>query len=277
MMNKRVKIVASAMSLALLLGCCYAGINVFANENTEVDVSVCKPQAKGEMSVEHMKEHLEAHGYSESDMALLYVCSQIEEMQKVEGSEEKKKFSDKEVKSIVGEFDDQASAVADDESTGTVSDLAAMALEVWNSLTADEKTLVVTHPVKALAVNATSNKATELAIVAFGVNGLGDKSDGFRHAIWNCLMTREIGKDFAEKFANAHESGKSEEDLKEVAADGFEESLHLEMDLHNNEVGRSIIGDGEPIETYDDKYIFYRVMEKMTNNKVAGEIYWLHD
>ena len=36
-------------------------------------------------------------------------------------------------------------------------------------------------------------------------NGLGDRSDAFRHGIWNAEMTVLIGSEKAELFATAHE------------------------------------------------------------------------
>lgn len=277
MVNKKVKIIASIMSMALIFGCCSMGIKSYAHDFFKKQ-ECCHPEDNEDMSVKEMKKHLKSHGYSQDDMELLYLCGKIETMQKKGKLKDKEELSDKDIKKLVEDVDEQASVLEEDDgSTGGVPEVAVMAYEMWNALTDDEKALVVAHPVKALAVNATSNKATELTIMAFGVNGLGDKSDGYRHAMWNCLMTREIGKEYAEEFANAHESGKTEEELAELAADGFEESLHQEMDLHNNEVGRNTIDENEPIETYDDKYLYYRIMEKMTNNKVEGEIYWLHD
>lgn len=281
MVNNKMKLktLESIILFALVVGFCGIGVTSLAHDAFEKEDSiVCYTENSDDIGVKEMKKHLELHGYSTSDMELLYICAQIEKMQSNEKWSEKKKITDKDINKIVDNVDNQNFESDDeDEATGSILGTAATAYEKWNSLTDDEKKLVAEHPVKALAVNATSNRAFELTIMAFGKNGLGDKSDGYRHAIWNCLMTREVGKDFAEEFANAHESGKSEEDLKEKASDGFEESLHLEMDLHNNEVGRNTIDENEPIETYDDSYIYYRIMEKMTNNKVEGEIYWLHD
>lgn len=53
------------------------------------------------------------------------------------------------------------------------------------------------------------------------------RGDAFRHAYWNALMTNRFGEEFAEQFATAHERTAG-------AA-----TAHA-MDLHNNEMGRSI-------------------------------------
>ncbi|MBE5934642.1 MAG: hypothetical protein E7262_02475 [Lachnospiraceae bacterium] len=304
-MNKNmVKLLAISMALAVIVGSFSVCNNnskandiqdvQTVNKNIEANETSCKNHCQGDdenISVEEMKSHLIEHGYSEEDFELLYICTQVEEIQDnnlpdVEESEdvEEDNSENEEVSqvidNIVEDIDEQAQValkLENDESTGgPISQLAATAFQVWGELTDDEKKLVVTHPAKALAVNATSNRATELTIMIFGVNGLGDKTDAFRHSMWNCLMTREIGKKYAEKFATAHESGKTQEDLQVIASDGFPEYMHYEMDLHNNEVGRNTIGEDEDIKTYDDAYLANRIVERMTNNKAAGDIYWLH-
>lgn len=66
-------------------------------------------------------------------------------------------------------------------------------MEVWKDLSNDEKKLIVEHPNKALVGLAASNKATEYTIREFGINGLGDRSDAFRHTLWCALMSRDDG------------------------------------------------------------------------------------
>lgn len=109
-------------------------------------------------------------------------------------------------------------------------------MDIWNSLTESEKKLVIRYPFDALKVNQARNIATTQTEKKFASNGLGDRSDAFRHGIWNAEMTVLIGKEKAELFATAHE----DKDIEGIEADGYSKAEHKEMDLHNNEVGRNI-------------------------------------
>jgi hypothetical protein len=55
-----------------------------------------------------------------------------------------------------------------------------------------------------------------------------DQNDAFRHAYWSARMAQEFGDDWAARYATAHESLPGNQAAREA------------MDLHNNEVGRSI-------------------------------------
>ena len=70
-------------------------------------------------------------------------------------------------------------------------------IDIWNALTDSEKKLCVRYPFDALKVNTAKNIATSQTETKFGFNGLGDKSDAFRHGIWNAEMTILIGKEKA--------------------------------------------------------------------------------
>ena len=109
-------------------------------------------------------------------------------------------------------------------------------IDIWNVLTASEKKLCIRYPFDALKVNTAKNIATSQTKAKFGLNGLGDRSDAFRHGIWNAEMTVLIGKEKAELFATAHE----DKDVTGNEADGYSKVAHRDMDLHNNEVGRAI-------------------------------------
>lgn len=66
--------------------------------------------------------------------------------------------------------------------------------DIWNSLTDSEKKLVIRYPFDALKVNTSKNIAINQTELKFGKNGLGDRSDAFRHGIWNAEMTILIGR-----------------------------------------------------------------------------------
>lgn len=80
------------------------------------------------------------------------------------------------------------------------------------------------------------NLATQYTTEKHGKSGHRDKSDAFRHAIWNVLIAKYTDgnkKDrveWARKFTNAHESG---------SPAPTDNSLDNLMDYHNNGVGRS--------------------------------------
>jgi predicted flap endonuclease-1-like 5' DNA nuclease len=62
-----------------------------------------------------------------------------------------------------------------------------------------------------------------------------DVADAFRHAYWNCCLTRKVDAEEAKKFADAHED--------------FEDNPANEkaMDLFNNQVGRNLGSDPESV------------------------------
>lgn len=67
--------------------------------------------------------------------------------------------------------------------------------DIWNALTETEKKLCIRYPFDALKVNKAKNIATSQTEAKFGTNGLGNRSDAFRHGIWNAEMTVLIGKE----------------------------------------------------------------------------------
>lgn len=141
-------------------------------------------------------------------------------------------------------------------------------IDIWNSLTESEKKLVIRYPFAALDVNTAKNIATTQTERMFGYNGLGDRSDAFRHGIWNAEMTILIGKEKAELFATAHE----DKDVTGNESDGYPKVAHKEMDLHNNIVGRDI-GESNNTLSQDQmaQYIFDNINSQNTN------FIWLHE
>lgn len=141
-------------------------------------------------------------------------------------------------------------------------------LDIWNALTESEKKLCIRYPFDALKVNTAKNIATSQTEEKFGTNGLGDRSDAFRHGLWNAEMTVLIGKDKAELFATAHE----DKDVTGTESDGYPKTSHRDMDLHNNEIGREI-GEKHSGASEDE-------MGNIVYNEVFSEstqFIWLHD
>lgn len=141
-------------------------------------------------------------------------------------------------------------------------------IDIWNSLTDSEKRLVVRYPFDALKVNNAKDVATSQTEVKFGYNGLGDRSDAFRHGIWNAKMTMLIGAEKAELFATAHE----DKDTTGVESDGYLKIEHKNMDLHNNAVGRQL---GLLYLNLSDSELADIVYDAV--NQDDSEFVWLHE
>lgn len=141
-------------------------------------------------------------------------------------------------------------------------------LDIWNSLTDSEKKLCVRYPFDALKVNTAKNIATDQTIRKFGKNGLGDRSDAFRHGIWNAEMTVLIGKEKAELFATAHE----DKDVTGNESDGYPKTAHKDMDLHNNEVGRTIGEKNSGVSEDEMADIIYQNIYS-----IETQFIWLHE
>ncbi len=141
-------------------------------------------------------------------------------------------------------------------------------VDIWNVLTDSEKKLCVRYPFDALKVNTAKNIATSQTEAKFGFNGLGDRSDAFRHGIWNAEMTILIGKEKAELFATAHE----DKDVTGYESDGYPKTAHRDMDLHNNELGRHIGAENAGVSEDEMADIIYREI-----NSLSTQFIWLHD
>lgn len=140
--------------------------------------------------------------------------------------------------------------------------------DIWNALTETEKKLCIRYPFDALKVNKAKNIATSQTEAKFGTNGLGNRSDAFRHGIWNAEMTVLIGKERAELFATAHE----DKDVTGTESDGYPKTAHRDMDLHNNEVGREIGEKNKEASESEMADIIYQEIYSATTSFI-----WLHE
>ena len=141
-------------------------------------------------------------------------------------------------------------------------------IDIWNVLTDSEKKLCIRYPFDALKVNKAKNIATSQTEAKFGTNGLGHRSDAFRHGIWNAEMTVLIGKERAELFATAHE----DKDVTGTESDGYPKTAHRDMDLHNNEVGREIGEKNKEASESEMADIIYQEIYSATTSFI-----WLHE
>ncbi len=141
-------------------------------------------------------------------------------------------------------------------------------VDIWNALTETEKKLCIRYPFDALKVNTAKNIATSQTEAKFGTSGLGNRSDAFRHGIWNAEMTVLIGKERAELFATAHE----DKDVTGTESDGYPKTAHRDMDLHNNKVGREIGEKNKEASESEMADIIYQEIYSATTSFI-----WLHE
>lgn len=244
-------------------------LNISNIEDLEKQAFV-NPETNQEFkTVEEVKEYMELNGAEISD----------EEYNVYEAVEEIKSDNDLELAEMIVEVDQTISDVDGDKSWFFGEKVEASSYyeetkKQWNSLTKEEKALIILEPKKAIATKSLTNKAFEMTQKEFKHNGLGDKSDGFRHGVWNALLTRDITRAWAKAYTTAHESGKSKKQLEKKLRDGFKEKTHRAMDLHNNAEGRDVIHWYDTILNVSDKKLKNRIKKKLTNKK--SDIYWLH-
>jgi hypothetical protein len=90
------------------------------------------------------------------------------------------------------------------------------------------------HPINCSKAYDLSNQAFQWARDNFPRDSLRNgKGDAARHAYWNCLMTEQLGVDFAKGLGDAHEEGGS------GSGNPCGEKL---VDLYNNNIGRVLSG-----------------------------------
>ena len=123
-----------------------------------------------------------------------------------------------------------------------------------------EKALAKKDYIAAYQVNQAKQTTEEYIDKTYGKeNDIdGTQVNAYRHAMWNAIMTDMIGEKKAKKFADAHE---------QFPNNPIE---HMEMDLHNNELGRRIA-----IEYAGQGYdVFSQKIQEAINNGEAKVIIW---
>ena len=150
--------------------------------------------------------------------------------------------------------------VVDDGGGGGGTTVDCSKYEIFSTgieLTDAEKALVLDHPFKAIEVNIAKGRAEDYTVEYFGNNGHNDKSDAFRHSIWNGLMIKAIGYSLAYDFATAHED----------MPDECMVMIEKEMDLFNNMIGR-IVANTLGKYTYTN-WLGFTVTKFYSNDKIA--------
>ena len=81
-------------------------------------------------------------------------------------------------------------------------------IEEMSGLTEEEKLVVRAHPIEAVMAKNASDVASKLTDMYWGENATyydATAANAFKHAVWNALMTRDLGPQMAYNFATAHE------------------------------------------------------------------------
>ncbi len=97
----------------------------------------------------------------------------------------------------------------------------------YPGLTQAEKELVVKNPKQAFLVFKQKGLAEDSTDRNFPDQNLNDESDAFRHFLWAGLLTKELGREKAKIYLDAHE------------ADPDQPEIEKRMDSFNNSKGQS--------------------------------------
>lgn len=112
-------------------------------------------------------------------------------------------------------------------------DLNELAKRLSDKVTDAEIELISRYPLRAPALLKISDYAT-IAAVAANKKQPAVSPNCYRHVIWNYLLTKQFGAEFAKKFTDAHEAAFVDHEGDRAT------------DLRNNEVGRSYALEGIP-------------------------------
>ncbi len=146
----------------------------------------------------------------------------------------------------------------------------AQLINQFKKLGCAEKWWVITHPFVA---NKTAQLSLEVKIVAnsdtiktlLGKDGNGGALDAFRHTYWMAILTKEIGSRRALKLGEAHEKKNKQDFKKGLLEDGaIPDSVSIQMDLFNNQVGSSLVVKKERVSISE---LQMRVIEQICSGK----------
>ncbi|MBJ8030946.1 hypothetical protein [Bacillus cereus group sp. N21] len=129
----------------------------------------------------------------------------------------------------------------------------------WKNLTPAEESLAKQNPWVAAKVKTCRDIAWDITGSRYG-QGHNDWRDAFRHGLWNAVMVRDVGPNWAKKWADAHETRSGQP------------ALEKEMDLFNNDVGRTLSkydssDNNTTIANNVKKYIDNRKFKRFSNDK----------
>ena len=133
-----------------------------------------------------------------------------------------------------------------DGTDGTIEEI------LGRKLNPTEVDLVMNNPYCAYRTGLAGTAAGVHSEAAFpGLGRYQTRKDAFRHAFWNALMVYACDEEWAERFATAHEEGRTDVDDKM-------------MDLNNNAIGRQIA-----LEARADGDFIYSVLSRILSYPVV--------
>lgn len=127
------------------------------------------------------------------------------------------------------------------------------AFKDFQKLSKPKKWWVITHPFKAkksLLISKVTNRVSDSIrkTKILGTNRSNGKLDAFRHIFWMASLGQEIGASAAKSLGKAHEKENYLEYQERKLEDGITpDKPSMLMDLHNNNVGLSIIEKGKKL------------------------------
>lgn len=136
---------------------------------------------------------------------------------------------------------------------------------LYPNLTDEEKLLIRKHPYESLRV-AWHQARSEFAMGRFFEGGSIDgEADAFRHFVWAGFLTHDLGKNLAEQYLNAHESG---------------QPLNFpdrRIDEHNNRKGIEAALNLDQQDRFSAKNLYQEAFKSLKNKdlivlKPTGEI-----
>ena len=125
---------------------------------------------------------------------------------------------------------------------------------VWRKLTKKEKEIFKLYPALAVIMNRNKRLAEEATILKYGTNGLNDNSDAFRHAYFNAINSRDMGRYAAKLLSDAHESETPNR-----------WNLEVKMDLFNNNVGHEM---GHNFSDFSDFEMLEAIFGSVSNGNM---------
>lgn len=140
----------------------------------------------------------------------------------------------------------------------------------FKDLSSPKKTWVIFHPFKARkAFNVTNEAKKFIDSIAktkiLGIRGTGTRFDAFRHSFWMAYLGQNIGINAAKSLGEAHEKENFLYYQENKLEDGsLPDKPSMEMDLHNNEVGLSLINKNIK---YSKKELFKKVINAIDNGE----------
>ena len=116
------------------------------------------------------------------------------------------------------------------------SDAIWLAADPKNKLVRKEYWEALKSPINAIEAYKASQHAEKYSYNKYGYNLDGTRQNALKHALWNTLMTIQIGEKEAERFASAHEVAPYEQ----IDGNGFTRNENTAMDYYYNNLGREI-------------------------------------